>query len=144
MRRSHAPWGRGESIKSYHPGALVCAGRALPFCECKYRTREAGRCWATNRMDCGRWQAATWHLEPLPMFGNFPALGVWVDGTERGSRLATPAPTHFPFLRFHELPNTLSGKSFLAKYTIKRIVGFCSYKMRTLTDTGGYCLISSI
>lgn len=64
-------------------------------------------------------------------YGNFPASGVWVGGTERGSCLATPAPTHFPFLRFHELSNTLSGKPFLAKRMIKCIVGFCSYELRT-------------
>lgn len=34
---------------------------------------------------CWTWRAAGWHLEPLSMFGNLPALGVWVDETERGS-----------------------------------------------------------
>lgn len=128
-------------------GASGGAGHALLFCKCKWRTREAGRCWTPTgwaAVSCWTWYAATWHLEPPATSGNFPALGVGVGGRERGSRLAWPAPPHFFCVRVREWPApTLSGESFLAERTRQRAGGFCSGEPRSLPDAGGCALISS-
>lgn len=55
-----------------------------------------------------------------------------------GSYLDALVPMHFPFSRFHELSNILSINSFILKCAIKYAVGFCCYKLRTLTDASGY------